>query len=252
MAPLRRRVGTLLGSRAASLEGGCLNGRVAQGPLAYVRDLERRDQAIAAALETLGSLRGRTRALGAEAARLAAVLKQLPREQAAAASAIERGEVAVERRRDELAEAEEAAAHARRDREGRERAVELARAVLLRAEEELVSARGRAEALAGAQTTAEREAAAVVAAAAAVARELEDAPRLSSRVPAPPEAGLAGVTDWASRADGALLLARSGLDDEREAVVREATELAAVVLGEPAAPAGVHRIRERVEAAIEH
>ena len=57
------------------------------------------------------------------------------------------------------------------------------------------------------------------------------------------------MTDWASRADGALLLARSGLDDEREAVVREANELAIAVLGD-SAPAGVHQIRERVEAAI--
>jgi hypothetical protein len=225
---------------------------VAQGPLAYVRELELRDEAIAASLETLNSLRGRTRALGAEAARLAAVLVQMPGERTAAASVIERGEAAVARLRDELAEAEEAAAHARRDREGRERAAELARAALARAQEELVSARGRAEALAGAQATADREAAAVVAAAAAVARELEAAPRLSSRVPAPPDAGLAGVTDWASRADGALLLARSGLEDQREAVVREANELAAAVLGDPSAPAGVHQIRERVEAAIGH
>ena len=198
----------------------------------------------------LGSLRGRTRALGAEAARLAAVLDRMPHEQTAAVSVIERGEATVERLRRELAEAEEAAANARRDREGRERAAELARAALDRVVEELVSARGRAEALAGSQATAEREATAIVGAAAAVARDLETAPRLSSRVPAPPDPDLAGVIAWASRADGALLLAGSGLEDEREAVVREANELAAAVLGEPPAPAGVHQIRERVEAAI--
>src|SRR3954470_1826832 len=165
MAPLRRRVGTLLGTPGSGLEGGCLNGAVAQGPLAYVRELEDRDEAIAASLETLGSLRERTRALGAEAARLAAVLGRMPHERTAAASVIERGEAAVERLRGELTTAEEAAAHARRDREGRERAAALARAALDPAAEELVSARGRAEALAGAQTTAEREAAAVVTAA---------------------------------------------------------------------------------------
>jgi hypothetical protein len=226
-----------------------LNGGVPPGPLAYVLELERKDDAIAASLETLVSLRGRTRGLGAEAARLAAVLGRMPHEREAAAASIERGEAEVARRKAELADAEEAVAKAKRDREGRERAVELAQAALERAQEELVSARGRAEALAGAQATAEREAAAVITAAGALARELGGAPRLSSRVPQPPEPGLEGVTEWASRADGALLLARSGLDDEREAVVREANELAAAVLGD-STPAGVHQIRERVEAAI--
>jgi hypothetical protein len=173
----------------------------------------------------------------------------MPHERAAAGASIERGEAEVKRRELELSEAEAAAAKAKRDRESRERAVALARGALSRAQEELASSRGRAEALAGAQATAEREAAAVVVAAAAVARELEHAPRLASRVPAPPEPGLDGVAAWAARADGALLLARSGLDDERDAVVREANELAAALLGE-IAPAGVHQIRERVEAAI--
>ncbi len=226
-----------------------MNARVAQGPLAYVQELERKDDAIAASLETLASLRARSRALGADAARLAAVLGRMPHERAAAAASIERGEREVARRKAELADAEQTAAKAKRDREARERALELARGALGRAQEELVSARGRAEAVAGAQATAEREAAAVTAAAGAVARELGGAPRMSSHVPEAPAPGLDGVTDWAARADGALLLARSGLDDERDAVVREANELAAVVLGDSTL-AGVHQIRERVEAAI--
>src|SRR5512135_3256913 len=106
---------------------------VADGPLAYVRELERRDDAIAASLETLGSLRGRTRGLGAEAARLAAVLERFPREHAAAARAIDRAEDAVGRTRSELATAEEQLRRARRDRETREAAVEAARRALERA-----------------------------------------------------------------------------------------------------------------------
>src|SRR3954468_3331527 len=120
---------------------------VGQEPLAYVRELERKDDSIAASLETLVSLRTRTRSLGAEAAGVAAVLGQMPHERAAAAAAIERGEAEVRRRKAELAEAEDAASKAKRDREARERAVELAQAALSRAEEELVSSRGRAEAL---------------------------------------------------------------------------------------------------------
>jgi hypothetical protein len=226
-----------------------LNAGVADGALAYVRELERRDDAIAASLETLGSLRERTRAIGGEATRLAAVLERFPAERAAAAHSIERAQTELETARDEAARAEERARKAHRDREARALEADVARRALERAEDDLGSARTRAEAVSGAQQSAEREADVVVAAAGALARELEHAPRLGSRTPAEPEPGLDGVSDWAARADGALLLARSGLDDEREAVVREANELAASVLGELPAPAGVRLIRERVEAA---
>ena len=47
MAPLRRQVGTLLGTLGVELEGGCLIERVAQGRSGIVRELERRDEAIA-------------------------------------------------------------------------------------------------------------------------------------------------------------------------------------------------------------
>jgi DNA repair exonuclease SbcCD ATPase subunit len=221
---------------------------VTDDALAYVRELERRDDAIAESLETLGSLRGRTRAIGAEATRLAAVLDRFPRERDAAAHALERAQAEVERTRSELADAEEQLRKSRRDREGREAAVESAQRAVERAEQELASARTRVAAVDEAERSAERESDVVVTAALALAREVAGAPRLGSRTPEAPEPELDGVTDWAARADGALLLARSGLDGEREAVVREANELAASVLGEQPAQTGVRRIREQVEA----
>lgn len=230
------------------LQHACLNARVADGALAYVRELERRDEVIAASLETLGSLRGRTRAIGAEAARLAAVLDRFPHEQEAADHAVDRAEDDLVRARSELAAAEEHLRRGRRDRESREAEVESARREAERAAEELASARMHSVAVGEAQHAAERESDVVVAAALALAREVAGAPRLGPRTPAAPERGLGGVSDWAHRADGALLLARSGLDDEREAVVREANELAESVLGEPPLPGGVRRIREQVEA----
>ena len=51
-------------------------------------------------------------------------------------------------------------------------------------------------------------------------------------VPAP-AGGLDGALEWASRARGALLLEHSGLARERDAIVREASELLGSVLGEP-------------------
>jgi len=221
---------------------------VTTGALAYVRELERRDDAIAESLETLGSLRGRTRAIGAEASRLAAVLERFPHERDAAAHALQRAQAEVERSRAALAEAEEQLRKGRRDREGRQAAVESAQRAAERAAEELASARAHATAVDDALQSAERESDMVVAAALALAHEVAGAPRLGSRKPDAPQPELEGVSHWASRADGALLLARSGLDDEREAVVREANELAASVLGEQPAQTGVRRIREQVEA----
>ena len=199
---LRRQVGTLLSPRV-ELEGGCLNERVARGGSGLaLRELERRDEAIAVSLETLGSLRGRTRALGVEAARLAAVLDRLPRERTAAASVAEppRGHRGGPARRGPGAgrggcRAVGGHANGRRVASGRSswrapRSTEPRRSW---------SPRTRpGGGGAGEQATAECEAAAVVSAAAAVARELDES-RAASRVPAPPGAGLAGVTDWAWR-----------------------------------------------------
>jgi hypothetical protein len=248
VAPFRRRIGTLLGRGELRLEDACLNACVADGALAYVLELERRDEAIAESLETLGSLRGRTRAIGAEATRLAAVLERFPHEQEAADHALARAEADLARSRRELEQAEDQLRRARRDRESREAEVTSARRNRERAEQELESARTRAAAVVEAERAARREAGVVVTAALALAREVAGAPRLGQRTPEAPQPGLVGVSDWAARADGALLLARSGLDDEREAVVREANELAESVLGEPPLPGGVRRIREQVEA----
>ena len=49
---------------------------------------------------------------------------------------------------------------------------------------------------------------------------------------AAPRPGLAGVLDWSSRARAAIFVARSGLEQERERVVREAEELGASLLNE--------------------
>jgi hypothetical protein len=60
-------------------------------------------------------------------------------------------------------------------------------------------------------------------------------------------AALAALDEWASRERGALLLEHSGLVRERDAVVREASELLASVLGEPFASTSVAGLRGRLE-----
>ncbi|MBA3788673.1 MAG: hypothetical protein H0X21_08270, partial [Actinobacteria bacterium] len=53
--------------------------------------------------------------------------------------------------------------------------------------------------------------------------------------------------EWVSRAHAAVFVARSGLETERERVVREANELAASVLGEPFSATSVDVVRKRLE-----
>jgi hypothetical protein len=66
----------------------------------------------------------------------------------------------------------------------------------------------------------------------------------------PPATGLEGALEWASRARGALLLEHSGLARERDAVVREASELLGSVLGEPLISTAVAGVRDKLERAL--
>ncbi|HEY2371241.1 MAG TPA: hypothetical protein VGH82_01705 [Gaiellaceae bacterium] len=66
----------------------------------------------------------------------------------------------------------------------------------------------------------------------------------------PPGDGLAGALEWASRARGALLLEHSKLVGEREAVIREANELTASILGEPLVSSAVAGLRDRLALAV--
>ncbi|MBA2331177.1 MAG: hypothetical protein H0V94_00090 [Actinobacteria bacterium] len=81
-----------------------------------------------------------------------------------------------------------------------------------------------------------------------LAAELVTAPRVAA--PDRPGAGLDGLLDWASGAHAAVVVARSGLETERERVVREAHELASSVLGESLSATSVAAIRKRLEEAL--
>jgi hypothetical protein len=61
--------------------------------------------------------------------------------------------------------------------------------------------------------------------------------------------GLDGIDEWGSRVAAALLVVRSGLDTERERLVREANELAASVLGDRDVGTSVALVRARLERA---
>jgi hypothetical protein len=222
-------------------------GDVADDAVQYVRELARRDVELAAALESVARLQERAGVIAERTTRLGVLLERLPHERQTAADAVARRESDLEARRGEAVEAERAAAESRRPAPELEVAAARARRAVERAEEELGSARRRVVDLERDAGQAQEEASALERAAAAAAAELASAPRIAAHIPDPPGAGLDGLRAWVARAEAALLLARTGLNAEREAVVREANELAAVVLGGALAPSGVAQIRDRVE-----
>jgi hypothetical protein len=185
--------------------------------LDVVRELERQDAAVAAAIEAATAVERSLEGLRARAVGAAEALARLPGDRA------------------RVVEARELAA----------RAFGEARAAVDAADEEEAASARRALELAEARAAdAEAAIAAVEREAAAAEAERDhvdaDARVLSERLAAlerlhqvePPSAGLAGALDWTSRARAAVFVARSGLEQERERIVREAEELGAALLGE--------------------
>jgi hypothetical protein len=84
--------------------------------------------------------------------------------------------------------------------------------------------------------------------AAEIAERLSERPGLPEAAGRPPGDSLAGLVDWATEARAALLVARSNLAAQRDAVIRQANELGALVLGEPLAAQSPSAVRQQVEA----
>jgi colicin import membrane protein len=225
-------------------------------PLLRIADeLERRDAAAADALAEVERRRQEVEETRAQAGAAAAFLAALPGALAAAAEEEQTASEAVVRASETLREAEEL--QARAEERGKEeerlaaaRAVQQARDGLHEAELRLERARGEHRGLEREGEKRRREAEALLARAQELAAALGRLPRVAPEAAAPPGPGLDGVLDWAARARGGLLVARAGLATERDAVVREATELVASVSGEPLAATGVAGVRARLERAL--
>jgi len=215
--------------------------------LAYARDLEAEDAALAGAIATVDSLRRNVADLRVRAAHAVDFLARLPDARAAIAAALAEAEDELERRRAEVAEAEARAARADKEEAvlAARRAVVRTRDALRGAERKVARLREEAEAL-------EAEARAIEAGLPELNRcALELAGRVGELRRAAdagvPEPGPAGAAAWASRAEASLFVARGGLETERDRVIRQANELAAAALGEPLAASSVSRVREQLE-----
>ena len=207
-------------------------------------ELERRDASVARSLADVEALQSEVEHLRARAREVSAFLASLPhliaeRESEEHAAAAARDEAAAA-----LREADEAVANAKKEAARLE-----AERVRADAADSLHSAELWVAQAREARAALDRDAIARRAEAEQLhAQGIDLAPRIRD-VP-PPAAGVESVRDWAEQARGALLLERSKLAREREAVVREASELVASVTGEPFVSTAVAGIRERLALAL--
>ena len=218
--------------------------------LALAAELEQQDRAVAQRLEALAELAGAVAELRAGAEAVRAFHEALPGERAHLDEAEAEAIRGLEQARAAVAAAQDAVARARGEdaRETARRDEARAASALRAAEERLERLRGRRSVLERQAEQREVEAVGLERRAGELAAGLAASPRVSAT--APPEPGLEGVLDWASRAHAALLVARGGLETERERIVREANELASSVLGEPLHSTSVALVRTRLEAAL--
>jgi hypothetical protein len=228
---------------------------VTDARLELIRELERADEEVAAVLAELDELYASIEVVRRRALDLEEFFVRLPTVRAAAAEAVKNAErevlaaeETVERAATELRTAEEA---------GEAERLAAARRFDVRARDSLSVARRRhgealaeRERLATEAAAAERERPELVAHAGELAAALRERPRLARDAGAAPGAGLDDASAWAAGARAALLVARSSLAAERDAVIRQANELGSLVLGEPLAPGGTSTVARRVERAL--
>jgi chromosome segregation ATPase len=127
---------------------------------------------------------------------------------------------------------EDARVHAERARERAVDHVAVATAALERAE--------------GQHNELEADAAALPSELPQLERRAREIATEAADVPAPGE-GLRELVDWSAHAHAELFVAARQLDAQREAVIREANELASMLLGEPTYGSTVEQVLARVE-----
>lgn len=207
-----------------------------------LRELESQDERLARRSRRLGELDAGVASIRERAEAIDAFFAAYPEEEARRRAVADAAQGEVERRDGGVvaARSELEAAH---DDEARDRA----RRVLARAEDHLAVARSALERDRAACNELERDARTLPAelaelerAAAAAAGEMQQ--------DVDPAGGPAALLDWASHARAELFVAAGQVDTQRERLIREANELASMLLGEATYGSTVVQARARVEA----
>jgi chromosome segregation ATPase len=188
-------------------------------------DLETRDATVADGLARVESQQADVEEIRAHAESASSFLASLP------------SAIAAHARDEEQAEDDRAAAQ-RALREAEQEKDETARAhAVEHAQDRLLDAGRRAERAREHQAALELEG----------AERRDEAAQLARRAGVD---GLDAVLEWASQRRGELVLEWSGLAREREAIVREASELLGSVTGDASAATSVAGLRARLERAL--
>jgi chromosome segregation ATPase len=188
--------------------------------LTELRALAARDAELAERRAEIARRDAEVSAIRSRAEEIQAALAAHPAERRRREAELDEARAELERRRDELAHAERVLEEAQTDDER-----EHARHAVDRARDHIAVARARLDRAEAALLDLEREAH-------DLPLELDELEARARRLPGAPE--LAGsLTDWASRAHAEAFVAAGQIDTERERIIREANELASMLLGEP-------------------
>jgi chromosome segregation ATPase len=219
--------------------------------LAVLRELERADEQIGAALASLDRLAGEVDSVRAKVSELEAFAAQLPATREAQAAELERSRAEASTAQRVLEDAQ-AALHAA----GPDGAPEAERFHVRARDRASVAQRRVAEAAAAAADLENRVAETAIdghelhARARKLAAELHGRHRIAEDAGKEPGPSLDGVEAWSEVARASLFVARGQLSAEREAVIRQANELGALALGEPMSAMGTGALTRRVEQAL--
>jgi chromosome segregation ATPase len=208
--------------------------------VADLEQLARRDSALSDEAERVRELDAQVAAVRARAEAIDAFFVAYPEEERRRRAATRAAEEERARRLAELAETERLLAAAREE-EARERGA----SAVARARDHVAVADSALERARAAAAELERDAASLP----------EELPLLDERaravassfehVPAPP-GGVRDLVAWASRAHAELFVAAGQIAAQRERVIREANELASMLLGEPTYGSTVEQALARV------
>jgi chromosome segregation ATPase len=228
-------------------------GRDAVADLARAAELEREDRMVAQELAVLSDLADRAGSVSARGADVRETLARIPEELDELDRRARLADTEHETARAELQLAEERLSALERGRRRRtdeteraRREAATARQRLADAEADVVRLRERGEQLRRDDRELRDEARLLTHTAAGIAAELRQISRVPGDAGREPET-LAAVEDWGQLVRSALLVARGGLETERERIVTEANVLGTSALGETLGASSVSLVRQRLE-----
>jgi len=203
--------------------------------LTELRGLAARDAELADRRAEIGRRDAEIAAIRRRVEEIEAALAAQPAERRSREAEVDEARAELDRRRDELAHAERVLEEAQTDdeRERERRAVD-------RALDHIAVAQARLDRAEAALVELERETV-------DLPHELEELEERARRLPGTPEPAGA-LVEWASRAHAEAFVAAGQVDTERERIIREANELASMLLGEPTYGSTPAQALARVEA----